>query len=74
MRRIEAVCKAHGTRMVDAAFRFPLCHPAVVSVVPGGQGVAEMESNLAAARAVIPPDLWADLKASGLLRPEAPVE
>lgn len=73
-RRIEAVCKAHGTRMVDAAFRFPLCHPAVVSVVPGGQGVAEMESNLAAARAVIPPALWADLKASGLLRPEAPVE
>lgn len=74
VRRIEAVCKAHGTRMVDAAFRFPLCHPAVVSVVPGGQGVAEMESNLAAARAVIPPALWADLKASGLLRPEAPVE
>lgn len=73
-KRIEAVCKAHGTRMVDAAFRFPLCHPAVVSVVPGGQGVAEMESNLAAARAVIPPALWADLKASGLLRPEAPVE
>ena len=35
-------------RLVDAAFRFALCHPAVVSVIPGGQGLAEMESNLAA--------------------------
>ncbi|WP_102107010.1 aldo/keto reductase [Oceaniglobus roseus] len=71
--RIEAVCRAHGVRLVDAAFRFPLCHPAVVSVIPGGQGVAEMESNLAAARAEIPAALWADLKAEGLMRQDAPV-
>jgi D-threo-aldose 1-dehydrogenase len=72
--RIEAVCKAHNTRLVDAAFQFPLRHPAVVSVVPGGQSVAEVQGNLAAARATIPPALWADLKAEGLLRPDAPVE
>ena len=71
--RIEAICTAHGTRMIDAAFRFPLCHPAVVSVVPGGQGVAEVAGNLQAARATIPPDLWAELKAEGLMRPDAPV-
>jgi D-threo-aldose 1-dehydrogenase len=72
--RIEAVCRAHDTRLVDAAFQFPLRHPAVVSVVPGGQSVAEVQGNLAAARATIPPALWADLKAEGLLRPDAPVE
>ena len=72
--RIEAVCRAHGVRRVDAAFQFPLRHPAVVSVVPGGQAVAEVEGNLAAARATIPPALWADLKSEGLLRPDAPVE
>ena len=71
--RMEAVCKRHGTRMVDAAFQFPLRHPAVVSVIPGGQGTAEMTSNIAAAAAVIPPALWADLKAEGLMRPDAPV-
>jgi D-threo-aldose 1-dehydrogenase len=70
--RIEAACARHGTRLVDAAFQFPLRHPAVVSVIPGGQGVAEMEGNLAAARAEIPPALWADLKAEGLLRADAP--
>lgn len=72
--RIEKVCDAHGVRLVDAAFQFPLRHPAVVSVIPGGQGVAEMESNLQAAQAEISPALWADLKAEGLMRNDAPVE
>lgn len=70
--KIEAACARHGVRMVDAAFQFPLRHPAVVSVIPGGQGLAEMASNLAAARATIPPALWAELKAEGLMRPDAP--
>lgn len=71
--RIEQTCVRHGVRMVDAAFQFPLRHPSVVSVIPGGQGVAEMEANLAAARATIPAALWADLKTQGLMRPDAPV-
>lgn len=70
--RIEAVCTAHGVRLVDAALRFAVLHPAVVSVIPGGQGPAEMEASLAAAAAAIPAGLWADLKAAGLMRPDAP--
>lgn len=73
VRRIEAVCARHKVRLVDAAFRFPLRHPAVVSVIPGGQGVAEMASNLAAEQAEVPAALWADLKAEGLLQADAPV-
>ncbi len=70
--RIEAVCAAHDVRMVDAAFQFPLRHPAVLSVIPGGQGVAEMQANAVAANAVIPPALWQALKAEDLLRTDAP--
>lgn len=70
---IEAVCKAHGVRMVDAAFQFPLLHPAHVAVIPGGQGVSEMHANLQAAQAEIPAALWADLKEKGLMRQDAPV-
>ena len=66
--RIEAVCASHGVRLVDAAFQFPLLHPAHVSVIPGGQGVTEMNANLEASKAEISPDLWADLKAQGLIR------
>lgn len=70
--RIEAICAAHGTRLVDAAFRFPLGHPSVLSVIPGGQSADEMAANGRAARAVIAPALWADLKAQGLVRGDAP--
>ena len=70
--RLQTACAAHGVRLVDAAFRFPLLHRAVLSVIPGGQGVAEMDSNLAAAAAVIPPALWEDLRAQGLLRADVP--
>ncbi|WP_299752582.1 aldo/keto reductase [uncultured Tateyamaria sp.] len=69
---IERVCQAHNVRLVDAAFQFPLLHPAHVTVIPGGQGVSEMESNLAAACADIPSALWADLKSEGLMREDAP--
>ncbi len=71
--RIAAVCAAHGVRLVDAAFQFPLRHPAVVSVIPGGQSVAEVEANARAAAAEIPPALWGALKAEGLIHPSAPV-
>lgn len=70
--RIEAVCNAHGLRMVDAAFQFPLGHPAVVSVIPGGQTAAEVAANARAAAAEVPAALWAALKAEGLMRPDAP--
>ena len=69
---LQATCAAHGVRLVDAAFQFPLRHPAVVSVIPGGQGEAEMASNLAAAGATIPEALWDDLKAQGLIDPACP--
>jgi D-threo-aldose 1-dehydrogenase len=71
--RIEAVCARHGVRLIEAAFHFPLCHPAVVSVIPGGQSVAEMEANLAIAGADVPLALYDELKAAGLMRADAPV-
>jgi D-threo-aldose 1-dehydrogenase len=41
-------------------------------VIPGGQGLTEMNSNIAAESANIPNVLWADLKAAGLLRSDTP--
>lgn len=70
--KIEAVCVDHGVRLVDAAFQFPLLHPAVLSIIPGAQTPAEVEANARAAAALIPPALWSDLKAAGLMRNEAP--
>jgi len=72
VRRLGEVCASHGVPLVDAAFQFPLLHPCVVSVIPGGQREEEVASNLRAARAEIPPSLWDDLKAQGLMRTDAP--
>lgn len=65
--RLQALCTGHGVRLVDAAFRFPLLHPATVSVIPGGQGLAEMESNVRAAGTEVPRALWQALSAEGLI-------
>ena len=70
--RIESVCARHDVRLIDAAFQFPLRHPAVLSVIPGGQSVDEMNSNAQAAAAKIPDALWQELRAEGLLREDAP--
>lgn len=70
--QIEAVCEGHGVRLIEAALQFPLLHPCVVSVIPGGQSASEVESNRAIMDKAIPPALWQDLKAEGLLRQDAP--
>ena len=70
--RLQGVCARHGVRLVDAAFQFPLRHPAVVSVIPGGQGLEEMASNLKAAQTKIPQALWDQLRDEGLIRADAP--
>jgi D-threo-aldose 1-dehydrogenase len=69
---IEAVCARHGVRLAQAALAFPLGHPSVVSVIPGGQTPDQVAQNLALLNAPIPDRLWADLKAAGLMRPDAP--
>ncbi|MSU90070.1 aldo/keto reductase [Rhodobacteraceae bacterium 2CG4] len=72
--RIQTVCQAHDTPLVAAAFHFPLGHPCVHSVIPGGQSVAQMRQNAEVAQVRVPPELWAALKAEGLLRADAPTE
>jgi D-threo-aldose 1-dehydrogenase len=70
--RIEAVCSRHGIPMIEAALQFPLFHPSVVSVIPGGQSAAEVKGNRKFLDTAIPSALWADLKSEGLMRQDAP--
>ncbi|MEX0629979.1 MAG: aldo/keto reductase [Chloroflexota bacterium] len=70
--RIQQVCERHGVPLPAAALQFPLGHPAVASVIPGASRPEHVERNAAAFRQPIPAALWDELKAEGLLRPEAP--
>jgi D-threo-aldose 1-dehydrogenase len=72
-RRIAAVCGRHGVTLPAAALAFPLAHPAVASVCVGARSAAQVERNAALFAARIPAGLWAELRAEGLLREDAPV-
>ncbi|MCZ8122743.1 MAG: aldo/keto reductase [Magnetospirillum sp.] len=71
--RIETVCRRHGVDLRDAAQRFVLGHAAVSCVVLGAVSAAEVDAQIAAFAAPIPPALWAELKSEGLLEPDCPV-
>lgn len=71
-RRIQAACARHGVSLQAAALQFPLAHPAVVSVIPGGARPEEVRSNIGFLKEEIPAALWAELKQAQLIDPEAP--
>ncbi len=65
--KIEAVCKSHQVKLVEAALRFPLLHPSVVSVIPGAVSPQQVALNVKTLKAKLPKALWKDLKAQGLM-------
>jgi D-threo-aldose 1-dehydrogenase len=71
--RLATICARHGVALRDAAIQFPLAHPAIVSLVTGVRSIAHLEEYPAALRRSIPADLWAELKAVGLILADAPV-
>jgi len=69
---IEAVCARHNVPMRAAALQFPLFHPAVASIIPGAMAPEQVTENAALLHHSIPCDFWAELKAEGLMHPDAP--
>ncbi len=72
VKKLEAVCRAHGIRLPEAALQFPLHHPQVVSVIPGAAAPKEMAANIKFLKRRIPKALWQDLKSRGLVDSRAP--
>lgn len=71
--RIEAVCRDHGVPLPAAALQFVVAHPAIPCFMAGTRTVEQLDQNLAWFSHPIPAAFWADLKAKGLLREDAPV-
>ena len=70
--KIEAICAAHRVPLAAAAPRFVLGHPSVATVIPGAKSRAEAEQNARGMNVPIPAAFWAELKAEGLIRADAP--
>ncbi|HEX3864345.1 MAG TPA: aldo/keto reductase [Stellaceae bacterium] len=69
---IRAVCDHHQVPLAAAALQFPLAHPAVAAIIPGPRDANEFRANLGLLSHPIPSALWQELRAAGLLHPEAP--
>ncbi len=52
--------------------QFPLGHPLVSAIVPGAMEPAHIQTNIGWFQHQIPAAFWAELKAEGLLREDAP--
>lgn len=72
VRRIEAVCRDHGVPLPAASLQFVVAHPAIPCFMAGTRTTAQLDQNLAWFDHPIPAAFWADLKAKGLLREDAP--
>jgi len=72
-RRIGEVCARHDVPLRAAAMQFPLAHPAVASLVAGVRTPAHLDDYPVMLAHDIPTDLWAHLRAEGLLPADAPV-
>jgi D-threo-aldose 1-dehydrogenase len=73
VRKISAVCDAHGVPLPAAALQFPLGHPQVSSIIPGPRSAGEMEEILGWWNVDIPAGLWSDLRGEGVLDEGAPL-
>jgi D-threo-aldose 1-dehydrogenase len=73
VRGIENICRKHGVAIVEAALRFPLMHPAVVSVIPGASSPQQIALNMKTLGAPIPAALWRELQADGFMAQKAAI-
>ncbi|MBV1940569.1 aldo/keto reductase [Streptomyces sp. BV286] len=67
IRALRKLCAAFDVPPLTVAARFPLGHPAVVSVVVGARSPEEVAENVTLFNRPVPGDLWAALKSTGLL-------
>jgi D-threo-aldose 1-dehydrogenase len=70
--RIKAVCERHDVNLRAAALQFVYAHPAVATVVAGVRKISHLDDTVYQMSVDIPDDLWAELKAEGLMHPDAP--
>lgn len=67
-RAIEALCRTHAIPLGAAALQFALGHATVTSVVPSFRSLAEFAQVCGWMETPIPPALWQDLHAAGLVQ------
>jgi D-threo-aldose 1-dehydrogenase len=72
-RQLEQVSERHQVNIKAAASQFALAHPVITAIIPGTRRPERVVENFDLLKEEIPADYWAELKAEGLVRADAPV-
>jgi D-threo-aldose 1-dehydrogenase len=70
---IETICDAHAVALPAAALQFPLGHPQVLTVIAGMGTREQVRQATQYLQSPVPQAFWAELRAAGLIRQDAPV-
>ncbi|MBH0237910.1 aldo/keto reductase [Methylobrevis albus] len=71
--RIGDLTRRHDISVKAAGLQFVLAHPAVAAAIPGASKPQRIEEDRAAFEQEIPAGFWKDLRAAGLIHPDAPL-
>jgi D-threo-aldose 1-dehydrogenase len=69
---LEEICKRHHVPLPAVALQFAYAHPVVVSACIGARNEKQQARNAELFESHIPGQLWEDLRAAKLIRPDAP--
>ena len=72
-RRIKAITDRYGVPLHVAAQHFAKAHPAITGLIIGSVKPSEADDNRSIWDAEIPAQLWADIRAEGLVEAGAPM-
>lgn len=72
VRPIEDVCRSYNVPLGAVAAQFAAAHPAITNICMGAGSIEQQNQNYSWLEQDIPPELWNQLTAEGLLDPNVP--
>jgi D-threo-aldose 1-dehydrogenase len=70
--QLQDVCRRHDVPLPAVALQFAYAHPVVVSACIGARNEKQQTRNAELFESTVPGDLWDDLRATNLIRSDAP--
>jgi D-threo-aldose 1-dehydrogenase len=71
--RLRQVASRHHVDLAAAALQFGVAHPVVAATIPGASSPQHLHRNATLMHIEIPAAFWDELRAEGLVPPEAPL-
>ena len=70
--QLAEICARHGADLRSAALQFCAAHPVVAAIIPGAKHADKVRENARLMAATVPPEVWEEMRAEGLLPAGAP--